>query len=1004
MKKNLILLFLICKCVTCLYSQIDIFKADDIVINIISLGSVDSISVFRKTNTLSESDTILLFDGNMITSPYDSCYVYFIDDQPLRNWGHQCRYIFLDINSGDYTITNANTYPDNIHKDYNMVSLMHFPAGSYVDIIDTISKISITQAEIDSSQYAVFINGCNDRYRFWADMSNVYNTLVNIYGFPKNHIYVHSRGFNNIHEAPTLNINHPYSLDENPDSEINFSDEKEIIHSTFNELAGITDTIADIPRLSQKDKLFIFVTDHGNTFNGNSYINISYHEGGDQTFKLFDYEFADWLRPINCGQMTILMQQCYSGGFVDDLMDMTNVMCKNRVIHTATDATHLSYSEFHITAYKPIPDSYRMDEFTFFWCAAASGYYASPVKPWMALGVTGQFDFSTYFYDSGHPTDYSPDINQDGTIQLNEIFAYADNFDSHSPNGYSLTAGTEYPMAAYSSTFSEKLGTIDGCAGIIDENISTSELSVYHLSGDIQIGSNSTFTAYRSRFYNKANYKIIINGSANISYSSFYDVCLSFRNTPLNSIPAITNNGFINTNTTYSIELRNCPNFNIFNNGIISKDNGIQLYYCGNGMAGNQTIVGNVIRNCHSSGILSYNSMCDIRMNKIFNNNYGVKLLNSSTVTMCGDSSATTVSQTQNIRDNTRSEIYVTHNSFPSIFKYNAIYNEHNSGNGSDTLIFYDGSFFYNQQDRNLNFDVTMNYWGSNFDSLTNLKSTSGFDFIVSPIWVIHNGYTPEEPPVRMLNNANTLFETGLYTDAKELYQQIVNYYPSTNYALTAMKEMLRLEYFATNDYNTLKQYYLNDSSIITDSSMCVLGSRLANKCDEILGNYEYSIAWYNKIINNPSSYQDSIFAIIDLENLYLNIDTNKNIGNYECVHPEYDTQSLSTHEKHRDYLLSLLPSTKDGTSSNDNHSSDMDIKFADLTIYPNPFKDVINISVPENSDELNISIYTITGVLIERIDTNNTVINLDYLPAGIYFINFINKYGDNNIRKIMKI
>lgn len=312
--------------------------------------------------------------------------------------------------------------------------------------------------------------------------------------------------------------------------------------------------------------------------------------------------------------------------------------------------------------------------------------------------------------------------------------------------------------------------------------------------------------------------------------------------------------------------------------------------------------------------------------------------------------------------------------------------------------------FFYNQQDRNLNFDVTMNYWGSNFDSLTNLKSTSGFDFIVSPIWVIHNGYTPEEPPVRMLNNANTLFETGLYTDAKELYQQIVNYYPSTNYALTAMKEMLRLEYFATNDYNTLKQYYLNDSSIITDSSMCVLGSRLANKCDEILGNYEYSIAWYNKIINNPSSYQDSIFAIIDLENLYLNIDTNKNIGNYECVHPEYDTQSLSTHEKHRDYLLSLLPSTKDGTSSYDNHSSDMDIKFADLTIYPNPFKDVINISVPENSDELNISIYTITGVLIERIDTNNTVINLDYLPAGIYFINFINKYGDNNIRKIMKI
>lgn len=55
------------------------------------------------------------------------------------------------------------------------------------------------------------------------------------------------------------------------------------------------------------------------------------------------------------------------------------------------------------------------------------------------------------------------------------------------------------------------------------------------------------------------------------------------------------------------------------------------------------------------------------------------------------------------------------------------------------------------------------------------------------------------------------------------------------------------------------------------------LASALSNKCDEIMGNYADAIAWYEGAITNPNTtYCDSVYATIDLGNLYLEL---QNIG-----------------------------------------------------------------------------------------------------------------------------
>lgn len=54
--------------------------------------------------------------GKSYTVPenFQQAWLFFVDDQPGANWGHACRYIFVDAAGGKYKIIESRTPPDSM--------------------------------------------------------------------------------------------------------------------------------------------------------------------------------------------------------------------------------------------------------------------------------------------------------------------------------------------------------------------------------------------------------------------------------------------------------------------------------------------------------------------------------------------------------------------------------------------------------------------------------------------------------------------------------------------------------------------------------------------------------------------------------------------------------------------------------------------------------------------------------------------------------------------------
>lgn len=107
--------------------------------------------------------------------------------------------------------------------------------------------------------------------------------------------------------------------------------------------------------------------------------------------------------------------------------------------------------------------------------------------------------------------------------------------------------------------------------------------------------------------------------------------------------------------------------------------------------------------------------------------------------------------------------------------------------------------------------------------------------------------------------------------------------------------------FYSENDYTTLKNYYLTDETIQNDSVLRKVGGFLSARCDVSEKNYENALSWYSEQLSKESlDYQDSVFYIIDINDIHLLIDENRN-----------------EHESNKDYLLATLPNiTKQADNS----------------------------------------------------------------------------------------
>ena len=232
--------------------------------------------------------------------------------------------------------------------------------------------------------YAVLINGGRNKLtnheRYWNDWSFLYRTLSQTYRVPKRNITVlmsdggdpeedmlkaDARGF----------ASSSVDLDGDGWDDVDYP-------ATEQALAFVFLTLSK--QLTTDDHLFVFIVDHGGSKDreNDSYIWLwNDHQLSDKHLSLL-------LNQFDIGSFNILMGQCYSGGFMDDLTR------EGRIMTTACSGSEQSWTN---------PDK-PYDEFVYHWTCAINGAD-----------------------ETGQPVD--ADTNGDGEVSMAEAFEYARSHD-----------------------------------------------------------------------------------------------------------------------------------------------------------------------------------------------------------------------------------------------------------------------------------------------------------------------------------------------------------------------------------------------------------------------------------------------------------------------------------------------------------------------------------------------------------------------------------------------
>ncbi|MDO9576344.1 MAG: T9SS type A sorting domain-containing protein [Candidatus Cloacimonadales bacterium] len=192
------------------------------------------------------------------------------------------------------------------------------------------------------------------------------------------------------------------------------------------------------------------------------------------------------------------------------------------------------------------------------------------------------------------------------------------------------------------------------------------------------------------------------------------------------------------------------------------------------------------------------------------------------------------------------------------------------------------------------------------------------------------------------------------------MLQYLIAEFPDSEYKKSSASYLLSIQ---EEDYQSLKTYYQNEPNLHSDDEIDRLTSYLQTYCDIQSENYQEAIDWLESIISNPPSLIDSVYAVIDLADLYLQMNGNSRgaVGRFTELIPA----SKEEFEQTREDLLSLLAEEYDYESEPENKPiSDLIPACATLNgNYPNPFNPVttISFSIP-NESKIELSVFNLKG------------------------------------------
>ena len=314
---------------------------------------------------------------------------------------------------------------------------------------------------------------------------------------------------------------------------------------------------------------------------------------------------------------------------------------------------------------------------------------------------------------------------------------------------------------------------------------------------------------------------------------------------------------------------------------------------------------------------------------------------------------------------------------------------------------------------KGLKINVSDNYWGENFIPALDLNPLSAF--IYERTWTPGNIQAIEESAAAALfRNAFYHEYNAEYAAAIADYKQVIELFPTTEYAALAAKALLRIEDVKKDladpnlDYTALKTYYESECNLYLNQEIDYITSNLIAQTDLRIENFIDAISYYESVISNPPSSVDSLYAIINLGYAYLLMEDSQKgpgfVGNYANLKPvSYSEWSATT-----ELILNEIDQL---------YTSNEQIVSKDVIVtsnYPNPFNPstTIAFSIPETG-RVHVSVYNIKGQKVKDLlntemtrgnhrlvwdgrDTNNRNV-----ASGIYFIK-LESGGKTSIRKAM--
>ena len=345
--------------------------------------------------------TLTTWSRQEITPPWPACWVFFIDDAPAANWSHPCRYVFIAPDLSSTRVVDALRPltvegPDAAPGPYGMERLVSFAPPSprfKPSVKGSGSTRPIGYGEADSHQYALLLSGGNttnnNADRYWRDTAFLYATLIQKYGYSKSNVIVLVADGTNP-AIDHLNYNYTPPDDYLASTPLDFDGDGECDITGDATATTVSNTFLDLQtRLTPQDQLLVFVTDHGGPTSGAGEWDVELCLWNGQVLR--DRDLQTLTAPIPC-PVFFVMEQCYGGGFADNLGQ------PNRAIATAAAHDSTSYA---------MGFSRHYDQWSYYWTAALRGFFPSNNVPWI----------------DGEPC--NTDYNDDGYVSFREASFFA---------------------------------------------------------------------------------------------------------------------------------------------------------------------------------------------------------------------------------------------------------------------------------------------------------------------------------------------------------------------------------------------------------------------------------------------------------------------------------------------------------------------------------------------------------------------------------------------------